>query len=430
MPESVRTRVEGRLEAVVDGRAVGWAWNPERPEETVEIEVLVDGEVVASDAADVERPTLLEAGIGHGRYGFDIRLPERLSGAGAHTIQAVAGPGREPLLPLADFETTVREPGAAWDGTRFTPRAGRLAAVVEDEPPPDPGAAALVGREGWLFLRDDANLSLERLSGAPLLGKEAVRRRSDEVAERHRALRELRIPYLFAVAPLKERLYGKFLPSGLALEARQPVRQVNAALRDLNGGEVVDLLPALVAARRRGPLFPRTDSNWSDRGAFFAYRELVKEAGKRLVDLGDPLLPEQGRFVRREGFRGDLAGKPKLAFAEGRLAPLGEQDGNWEEEIDVADLGGLRSLRMPAPEHLEVTPGHAPRLYEIADAPELPRAVLVGDAPCLGLIPWLAEHFRRFVFLWSAEPPLEAIELEAPDVVIHVVSERLLVNAP
>lgn len=430
MPESVRTRVEGRLEAVVDGRAVGWAWDPERPDEAVEVEVLVDGEPVASGVADVERPALLDAGVGHGRYGFDLQLPDRLGGASAHGIQALAGPHREPLTPLAGFETKVRQGSASWAGTRFTPGAGRVAEPIEEEPPPDPGEAALVGRDGWLFLRDDANLSLERLSGAPLLGRETVRRRRDEVAARHRALRELRIPYLFAVAPLKERLYGKFLPSGLALEARQPVRQVNAALRDLNGGEIVNLLPALVAARPRGPLFPRTDSNWSDRGAFFAYRELVKEAGKRLVDLGDPLLPEEGRFVRREGFRGDLAGKPKLAFAEGRLSPLREQDGAWEEEIDVADVGGLRSLRMPAPEHLEVTGDRAPRLYEIAEAPELPRAVLVGDAPCLGLLPWLAEHFRRFVFLWSAEPPLEAIELEAPDVVIHVVSERLLVNAP
>jgi SGNH hydrolase-like domain, acetyltransferase AlgX len=431
LPESVRTRVEGRLEAVVDGRAVGWARDPERPDEAIEVRVLVDGEPVASGVADVDRPALLAAGVGHGRYGFDLQLPDRLGDAAAHGIQALAGPDREPLTPLAGFETKVREPGGPWAGTRFTPGAGRVAEPIPEEPPPDPGAAALVGREGWLFLHDDANLGLERLSGAPLLGQGAARRLRDEAAERHRALRDLRIPYVFAVAPLKERLYGKFLPSGLSLEARQPVRQVNAALRDLNGGEIVDLLPALVAARPRGPLFPRTDSNWSDRGAFFAYRQLMKEAGKHAIDLDEPLLPEEGRFVPRAGFRGDLAEKPKLAFADGQLSPLDEDAGGaWEEEIDVADVSGLRALRMPAPEHLEVTPGRAPRLYEIADAPRLPRAVLVGDAPCLGLIPWLAEHFRRFVFLWSAEPPLEAIELEAPDVVIHVVSERLLVNAP
>ena len=105
-----------------------------------------------------------------------------------------------------------------------------------------------------------------------------------------------------------------------------------------------------------------------------------------------------------------------------------DDTGEWKERIEVADVSRLRSLRMPAPQHLEVTPGRAPHLYEV-DA-ELPRAVLVGDECCLALIPWLAEHFRRFVFLWTHELPLEAIELEMPDVVIHVVSERFLVHTP
>ena len=59
----------------------------------------------------------------------------------------------------------------------------------------------------------------------------------------------------------------------------------------------------------------------------------------------------------------------------------------------------------------------------------MPRAVLIGDACCLPLIQLLAEHFSRFVFLWTVDPPLEAIELEMPDIVIQVVSERFLVHA-
>jgi hypothetical protein len=99
------------------------------------------------------------------------------------------------------------------------------------------------------------------------------------------------------------------------------------------------------------------------------------------------------------------------------------------EEIEVADISALRALRMPAPEHLEVTGERAPHLYEIEEAPELPRAVLVGDTHGLKLIPWLAEHFSRFVFLWAGlELPLETIELEAPDIVIQVVSESRLVH--
>ena len=292
-----------------------------------------------------------------------------------------------------------------------------------------PDGAALVGKRGWLFPCDGGGAAPQP-PGSSSFSAEQVERRCEELGERRRRLRTLRTPYVFAVAPRKERVYERFLPDGMALEADRLVRRANVLLRDKNDGEILDLLPALRAGRRAARVFPRTDSAWSDRGAFFAYRQLAKETGKCLIDLGEPLLPGEGRFVGRGSFRGDLAEKPKLTFAEGRLSPPEGEDRSWEEEIDVADVSELRSLRMPAPEHLEVTPGQAPHLYEIADAPNLRRAVLVGDACCLGLIPWLAEHFRRFVFLRSVELPFEAIELEAPDVVIHVLSERQLVNAP
>jgi SGNH hydrolase-like domain, acetyltransferase AlgX len=421
-------RVEGSLEAVVDGRAVGWAWDPESPEEALEVEVLVDGEPVATGRADVERAVLAEAGIGSGRYGFDVPLPERLAAEPEHTIRVTAGPEREGIAAFRQFESIVRL--APWHGTRFVPAdAKRRPFVPAPEEPPDPGDAALVGRHGWLFPYDRAHLSAEQLRGAPLLTAAEVERRRDAVAERRRQLRDLRIPYLFAVAPLKERACGRFLPEGASLHAERPVAQLDRALRAAGPAEAFDLLPALREARRAGRAYPKTDSGWSDRGAFFAYRELMREAAKRVVDLPDPLLPEEAPLLPRRGFRGDLAAKPKVRLEAGAFVPAAEE-GQWEEEIEVADVSRLRALRMPAPRHLEVTADRAPRLYEVAGEPALPHAVLVGDAPCLRLIPWLAEHFRRFVFLWADEPPLEAIELEMPDLVIHVVSERRLLDAP
>lgn len=423
--------VEGRLEAVVDGRAVGWAWDPAHAEETVEVEVLVDEEPVASGRADLERTVLAEAGIGSGRYGFDIPLPERLAAEPAHTIRVTAGPEREEIEAFHQFENVVRAGGAPWHGTKFTPAdAKKRPFVPAPEDPPDPGDAALVGKHGWLFPFDEAHLTVDQLQGAPLLAAAEVERSRDAIAQRRRQLKDLRIPYLFAVAPLKERVYGKFLPPGAALHADQPLAEVDRALREVDGGEVFDLLPALREARRAGRAFPKTHSHWSETGAFFAYRELMREIGKRVVELPDPLRPEDAQFMPRSGFRGDLAGKPKVRLGEAGFAPApaADGDGEWEEELDIADVSRLRALRMPAPQHLEVTPGRAPRLYEVADEPALPHAVLVGDAACLGLVPWLAEHFRRFVFLWAAELPLEAIELEMPDVVVHVISERQLLG--
>jgi hypothetical protein len=421
-------RLQGKLEAVVDGRAVGWVWDPEQPEETLEVEVLVDGEAVARGRADVSRPVLAEAGIGDGGYGFDVSLPESLGDEATHTIRVLAGPGRDEVAPFHKFETMVRAAGT-WQRTTFLPEGnGRRPFVPEPEDPPDPGEAALVGRQGWLFPFDEGNLGADQLRGSALLSSEEIESRSEAIATWRRQLKELRIPYLFAVAPLKERVYRRFLPPGVELHRDRPAAQVDAALREGDGGEVFDLMPALREARRAGRAFPRTASVWSDLGAFFAYRELMREAAKRVVRLRDPLLVGEAAFLSRPDFHGDLAGKPRVGLLDGRFVPVEGRQESEEEEVPVADVSPLRSLRMPAAPHLEVTGERAPRLYEIGGEPQLPRAILIGDAPCLALIPWLAEHFHRFVFLWAVEPPLEAIELEMPDVVIHVLSERQLLQ--
>jgi SGNH hydrolase-like domain, acetyltransferase AlgX len=420
--------IEGHLEAVVDGRAVGWAWDPQRPQEPLEVEVLVDEEPVATARADVERPVLAAAGIGDGRYGFDVPLPGQLAQDSVHVIRVTAGPERQEVAAARDFETLVRG-GGAWQGIEFvTAGSAKRPFVPGPEDPPPTAAAALVGKRGWLFPWDEEGLSQEQLEGAPLIAADAVEREGEAIARRWRQLRDLRIPYLFAVAPLKERIYRRFLPDGASLHAERPVAQIDRALRATSSFEVFDLLPPLREARQTGRLFPRTDSGWSDRGAYIAYRELMREVGKRVVAVSEPPLPQEVPLLARPGFRGDLAGQPKLRLLDGSLVPAGKER-RWEEETEVADVSGLRALRMPAPQHLEVTPHRAPHLYEIDD-PALPRAVLVGDASCLKLIPWLAEHFSRFVFLWTEELPWEAIELEMPDLVIHVVAERSLLRTP
>src|SRR5215207_3688911 len=97
--------IEGRLEAVMDGRAIGWAWDRDRPDHALEVEIEIDGRAVATGQADMTREALAEAGIGSGNYGFDIELPEELSDGASHSIRVTAGPEQIPVLPFEGFET-------------------------------------------------------------------------------------------------------------------------------------------------------------------------------------------------------------------------------------------------------------------------------------------------------------------------------------
>jgi GT2 family glycosyltransferase len=58
-----------------DGWVLGWAWYPNSPEERVEIEFLVDGELAGTSTAASYRADVAAAGVGDGNYGFSWALP-------------------------------------------------------------------------------------------------------------------------------------------------------------------------------------------------------------------------------------------------------------------------------------------------------------------------------------------------------------------
>ena len=66
--------VEGRVDGCRQGKVWGWAWRPTEPADAVEIEVVIDGTVVARGVAGQKRIDLANAGKGDGAYGFLIPL--------------------------------------------------------------------------------------------------------------------------------------------------------------------------------------------------------------------------------------------------------------------------------------------------------------------------------------------------------------------
>jgi hypothetical protein len=60
------------------------------------------------------------------------------------------------------------------------------------------------------------------------------------------------------------------------------------------------------------------------------------------------------------------------------------------------------------------------------DDPALPKAVVFRDSFGSALIPFLAEHFRRSVYLWRYDFAVDVLEQERPDVVIWLMTSRRL----
>jgi alginate O-acetyltransferase complex protein AlgJ len=293
------------------------------------------------------------------------------------------------------------------------------------------GARALLGRDGWLFLANDTNGTLEQLAGIRTLSTDDIRAHLDVLASRRERLAALGVASLLALAPMKERVYRELLPKGLALDDElRPAMLLARALRDAGEDDwLLDLLPLLRRARAGGQVYNRTDHHWSSRGAFYAARAMLKSAHTQVPSVA-PLPEDAARFVADPLFGGDLAEKPKLAIVDGVPTPWPDDERDWSEVVERIDRRYLRAREVTPERHLHRSPTRDPAVFERPDAPHLPRCLLVGDSFCLELLPWLAESFSRLAFVWLPDPPLDLVELERPDLLLHVKSERFLLAKP
>jgi glycosyltransferase involved in cell wall biosynthesis len=72
MDSTEESAVQGYVDGYGEGRIRGWAWRPSYPHETVTVEVLIDGVLIAEAAAWLHRADLAVAGVGDGRHGFAV----------------------------------------------------------------------------------------------------------------------------------------------------------------------------------------------------------------------------------------------------------------------------------------------------------------------------------------------------------------------
>lgn len=396
---------DGILQAVGNGRVVGWVRDPSSPERRVEVTVAVDGEPVITGVAEQPRDDLIEQGLGDGAYGFELVLPERLGGPGRHTIVALAGSEQAVIKPSASFWSEGR-PGSLWGETSFVPRDSK---PVELPPTPvAPPAEVVEGPDGWLF-------EAAELAPLPAPRPAELDRLRDCFRATHAAFAEIRIPYVLVRVPAKHLAIG---PAGSLYgesAERLWVEPLIDLLRDEDGVEMLDLLPVLRACARHGSSFNRTDPHWNARGAFFVGRALLKEAHKRAPALAPPPL-SQLHLRDVLGYRGPLA------------QPIGrgsETVPHAAEESVAPEEHRLQALRMPVEDHLVGDHQTHVRLYA-REGSRGPGLALVGDGCCEPLLPWLAECATRTTFFWADSPPMEPIELEMPAVVMHLVRDGAL----
>ena len=172
---------------------------------------------------------------------------------------------------------------------------------------------------------------------------------------------------------------------------------------------VLDLRPTLLEAKAANQIYLRTDTHWNQFGSFAAYGALARELGRDFEGVRPT--PASEFEVSNVEYSGDLAGILGLHNVDSesmpRLTPRRPARARYEGEC--RDVGQCASA---------------------LEGEALPRLLMYRDSASISLIPFLAEHFGRAVYVWDREWKFsnELIDAERPDVLVLEMVERRLMD--
>lgn len=268
----------------------------------------------------------------------------------------------------------------------------------------------ILGKEGWLFHTGEGEVEMFTGS-APF--------KSEELERWRRLLESLRdwagrrgARFVVTFVPEKQTVYPEFLPDSLKRSQRpsrldQLVEHMNAR----SDVRVVDLRPALAEAKAANQIYFRTDTHWNESGSFAAYGVLAREALKETTDTRPSDASEFD--VKHVSYSGDLAGMLGLRNVEVESVPR-------------------FAPRRPARVRFDGECGDTGQCASTVEGEARPRMLMYRDSASTYLIPFLAGHFGRAVYVWDRQWKFstELLESERPDVVVLEMVERRLMDPP
>jgi len=288
-----------------------------------------------------------------------------------------------------------------------------------------PAQDVVLGKEGWLYFAE----SVKEYRGIKTMPKQEVERWVRELKAKQAWLAAKGIRYVLVVAPNKEEVYPEYLPNNVCqLREHRFLDDILAGLGTDSGVPVLDLRDTLRDGKRLGlgPVYDRTDTHWSQLGAFLATNQILARLQPWFPEL-QPVQLSSRTLTHELGTGGDLAGMLDLF------------DVLKEDRLMVSSAKNFHSaplrLRMEWPEG---SLKDVPVAFESSSGQRGYTVLITGDSFGHGLMRYLPEHFRRIVRLrpdlpytpWFQDVIPRLVEAEKPDIYLDVFCSRSLKHPP
>lgn len=271
----------------------------------------------------------------------------------------------------------------------------------------------LVGEDGWLVYTAEHDIDGYQRANPFTAGELARIQQSLDALSARYAARGTTL--LVVVPPNKNTIYPERVPREIpVLDGDSALEQLVVYLRENGKTQILDLRPALLAAKAEQEIYYATDTHWNDYGVYIAYQQIMSSLQANFPGL--PVHPRSDfKVVRRQPEQLDLA---KNIGAT--LFP--------EQKVQFAIQFDTRTA------YKTVNVGGRKIQFSYNPDSSLPSAVVYHDSFFFRIIPLLGESLSHGIFvqnymgggLWS----LSWVEEYDPDIVIIEFSERYIHDLP
>lgn len=283
-------------------------------------------------------------------------------------------------------------------------------------------AQVIVGLNDWYYFTG-SNI-LQDYSGKDPLSDEELSSWVKSYRDKKKWLKSKDIHYLFVAPPNKHTIYPEFvMEDWYRVQGKTRLQQLREVLTKNDKDTFIDLAPVLTAKKDDDILFYKSDTHWTDYGAYLGYQTLVQKL--------ETIFPKSS-FKKDFTFTNAVTRTcDKKVRSCGDLTRMLLDFKPFEESFQKTTDFSPCATRLPFNFQLHGD------INTIKDAPSFTKgckskklkAVVFRDSFFVSMQPFLSENFAEVIYLWQKydqENMKEILKYFQPDIVIEERVERSL----
>jgi hypothetical protein len=280
-----------------------------------------------------------------------------------------------------------------------------------------PTPKVLTGKDGWLFFDNPVTQpgTVDYYRSLTPFSAQELEQWKNFLEQRNQWLAARGIHYLFIIVPNKNTIYPEFMPDHIRrVNKKSRLDQLKEYLGNLSTVPLLDIRQALKQAKTQYPVYSKTDSHWTEYGAYIAHREIIDYISRYFKEA-EPLPLSRFNIKTVNHMGGDLA------------AMLSLHKEILRENMICMEPSPPFSFRESREENIS---RYVRQLYTQCPTASLPNILMVHDSCYHRLRPFLSEKFSRILYIWDWDLNFypEIIEREKPKLVIDEIAERFLMS--